>query len=657
MSVLFKSKDELDSQNNIEILVNLKEEGLIDSHEYKNLINEIKKNSFQDELETLLDDNFKKNSIVFKRNDYFNQLIDKFKTIKNKEYKYLDVPIVSTQSGSSSPFKLESKKISFFIEKEEHCSKFFRPNCYEEDKAKRFLMKILKYSTDKVFIVGKPGVGKTVHYYQLTYSWATDEWEDARDKIIFNISVSKISDYEDIYSTILEQNFKDFPLITKEFIRQIFSQKNQSIILLIDGFDEWKEDKFTFKDFLKQLTSYVTIVIWSRYSYEIPIKFRNYRTYRLLGTKAKELEKALLECYKNEESSVEQFIDHIKKLNVTDICFGKRVYLDPFFGFYCYALYREKKIKPDIQSIFNVYPEFIQQNLKNKHWLQMEIADKFCQLCLENLHTAPIETDLPTKEINEIKENIGGILRITHSNDSSIIIEFYDEKFKECLVALFIIKKFKISYPKKDLEKLISKIPDRSINWILNFIKNEDCSVFKEILKKSKILKEYFKFDKETENLIFPKYSLEIINLMNILCYHPFIFEFLLEQNENLQTLTVCYKEEISDILLNFINHSFKNLKCLSINLPDKISSESIFKNFFLDLIELFYKNKFQELRVNNKKFLWKNDKFMISENNEEINFSRREVSSKYNYILRKIFTDVFSFSIEFLGNFFLKFH
>lgn len=86
-------------------------------------------------------------------------------------------------------------------------------------------------------------MGKTVHFRYLSYLRAINRWkENSFHKLLLNIEVRKVKSKDDIYDTIIKQNFKNIHYITKNLLKIIMKENYENIIIFIDGADEL-EDK------------------------------------------------------------------------------------------------------------------------------------------------------------------------------------------------------------------------------------------------------------------------------------------------------------------------------------------------------------------------------------------------------------------------------
>lgn len=528
MSILFKTSNKILNKNLRELLYNLLKEDIINNLQFVELLNdyENKEDKLLYKLFLIQQEffcNFKNEQKYFCIFKNLNELIKTSRKIKLNEYN--SVPSLCKSYSSSriiSNFHLNIKKVCFTLKKN-HSTKLGHSNDniwkLESDNG---IIKSLMLPDMKIVIKGNPGVGKTTHYRKLTYLWASKLLREDAEKLLLNISLSTKNNYDDIYDLIVKQNFKEFPLITRDFIKLLFGYESSSIILFIDDADS--EDTNISLDDLKFIfKEKITCVIWSRDNNVIQEKFRNYESYELLGLNPNQLEKSLLVCYKEEEIIIKQFVEQLfrpSEDNYASLIFPNNI-LRPSVGFYLYELFRNEKKFPDVINVYEIYTEKIKEILKDKNWLKTNFARELGNACLVNLANPLVKIKCNPQTLQSLKENLREITNIFPSTDSSVLIEFSNRKFQEFFAANFLVQIFN-----DERYDYLLKIPKRYLKCVIKFVKIIDVIIFELLLEQ---LHDDNDFEEVTRNTLNVKNQSSLINLNSIRFHEPFSIEISFE--------------------------------------------------------------------------------------------------------------------------------
>lgn len=616
MTILFKSNKEILNGNLKVLLSSLLNEGVIDDVKFRKFSTDsvILNKEFFSELLPILE----KFYIDFeKRNEYFlnivnmSSIIERLRNINYNKYKYIYLPKTSNSSSKetdSTNFRMEIDKISYSMRKQRTDTFHKYDNLDQQIEFDNEIIQRLQYPKMKIAIIGKSGVGKTTQYRQLTYFWACKLWGYNTNKILLNISLTnQINCLDDIYDLILRQNFMNFPLLTKNFIKLLFWCKSSSIILFIDNFDFMINKKILFENFKIKIQTNISCVIWSRDFGDIRKINIDYDVYELLGLDSDQLFKFLLRCYKKENSIISSFMQHLPNSiqESSTMLNMSKSFLSPIIGFYMYEIFRDEKNLPLIRTEYDIYDKKIKSILKNKLWLETDISIKFCQACLINLAKQAFQLELSDVFFENIEYNIGEIISIFNvKNSFSSFIKFEDKKFQEYFAANYIVRNSINSVINGCLDKVLMKIPKRNFNCVMKFTEIIYPLTFKIIILHSNIFYNNYYINEEFKKMVISKNFTDTIDLTKIKLYEFFIKQIILNKNNFVKNLKISLDDFHFEFLIDFAVKNLSNLDNLYIDASNRYIPCKLMK-YIKKLLFFVQKRKFLKVHINDVRFYW----------------------------------------------------
>lgn len=507
--------------------------------------------------------------------DFFLFFIKELRETKRKLFNFLSLPNFLDDCTRKVPFIHFRKSLS--LETED-----FLKGSYL-----RFY-KIFEEGFKKILIRGQPGIGKTTHFQYLTCLWANNIWSESTDWLLLNITLRDVEANDDLYDSIIKQNFSECPFINKEIVElMLTSGYSENVILFIDGADELVSDDESFKKFLEYSNPPLQVVVWTRNHKALEIMHQFDEVFEILGFNELQIRLFLSECFPGKLQTT-NFIDTVKDNTLMNFC------KIPLLALYLFQIYikNENNLPSNKYEIFSKITDLISEK---QFWIQSETGKEFCRVCFESLSSRRIFLNFNEQKIQEIKlftKNIAVFLERKKLDYPNQEIEFYHSSFQEYYAALFIIQEYQRN--QNFLESIDDYFNHHQVSNLLNplnFIKDFSLDLFNLILSKSIKLQEWMrnlKADNYTK--IIDRNNLktwmndanfiEIFRIKKLIFKQDFfksslLFNYLTENNLYLlDEILISYEQILNDIneinnLLEFICHKSQIFSNLQLCFPD----------------------------------------------------------------------------------------
>lgn len=525
--------------------------------------------------------NFQENLKIFKFANEWKNLIKIIKNIKKPLYEYVNLPNYAPKK------KIQIKKVFTSVEIVEvaNNSGIFNSNCQNFRYDFHTFYKLFNKKFGKIVVQGKPGIGKSVQYRYLTYLWAIDKWDDDSDeRLLLNVKVMDIKEDEDLYDTILRQNFYDIPYISKDLLKIIMNENKENIILFIDGADELNNDNMDLKVLIECITPDMNTIIWSR---NWKVKDILYDLlYEMKGFNESQLEIFLFKCFSGNEKKTKRFLKQLKFFDDN----LKELLRIPLLALNLFIL---QSNDDDIctKTRYDIYTKIL--NLINPRVEDNEnlIMKEVIKQCFKQLSKNRVKLEFNKTECEELESLIGQLSQITrftdkYSNNSTI--EFYHLSFQEYFASKYLLKKSKKYLFHQKIEKHFKSVSTKNIFSLMDFIRDEDSELFNKILLKSTSVSRQYNLNDEIKSYLIRENTFEIVNLFNEKPFDDEIILHILQKQSCVKILKLSINfNQISTILLK-INQLCTGLTTLKLHFyPINSLQQSIFSDFikFLDKV------------------------------------------------------------------------
>lgn len=592
------------------ILPFLLQNGKIDYNLSDFLINECKRNS-KLAVDRLLDILFSLKREVFVSGrfceinipDEWGDLIKRLRYDKENLFRFVTLPSyvpmkrieIESIITSSCVLKLERRNGIFSNDMKKIQSKFL--NFYE----------VLNENMRKIVIQGPPGIGKTVQFRYLTYFWACNKWTgDCRDKLLLNISVKDVKPNENLYDTIIKQNFKNVDWITKNFIKLVLEKNGEDVIVFIDGADELDNSNEDLKNLIGIVNPRFKTVIWTR----------NWKTqeilydvlYELKGFNKKQLKNFLSKCFLGDDIKRNMLFDKMSKHGA----WLNELARIPILALNFYILFEKENFILD-KSRYDIYTNILNLVISDSETL-ISYINKISKECFSKLSSGKLLLKLKQEEFIKIKLAFSKIIQIIpNTNNNTYELEFCHLSFQEYYAAKFLIDKFSNSYLNSNLKNYLRQIQTKNIFSIMDFIQDKNPSLFNRILQISESAQKKYNIDVNIRQYLDGKRIFYKIDLCNETPYNDDIILTVFEKQSEAKELKLYLNYcQISKILTN-LGRYFSSLNTLYLNF---ISGSSIQNQYFSDFIKFLqtflYLDTFNLININNIYYLKKEHKYSI---------------------------------------------
>lgn len=294
-----------------------------------------------------------------------------------------------------------------------------------------------------ILVMGKPGIGKSVHCQHLVYTKKNHQWDILNDKIILVVLLKNVGKEENIYDAIFHQNFEKLKISFIEnnniFI-DIIQEKPENFILFIDGVDEYSFDDKSIQEIIEGRKSIFKTVLWSRDS-AIEKWLTNYDfVFELIGLTGDQLEEFLRE-YVNKNDKLDEFITEIK-VNKNEPL--QKLCEIPLLALIVYFVWIKKGAYLRNCSSYYYYNEFIETFQKESGFdkdlnQNQKIFYQIKRLSFKNINENSITVSYKQGEDFEKTNCLKGFTEFVYQK-KTCIIQFFHLSIQEFLAAQYFIE-------------------------------------------------------------------------------------------------------------------------------------------------------------------------------------------------------------------------
>ncbi|CAD5114059.1 unnamed protein product [Dimorphilus gyrociliatus] len=366
--------------------------------------------------------------------------------------------------------------------------------------------KIFQANFNKILIQGESGIGKSVQLKYLVHSWANDYWEICKDKIIIVIISRNVLPSDDVYDTILKQNFRNIPYMNRDILMSLFQEKNSNILLFIDGADEFNILNHPLNNIFEKSNCSIPTVIWSRKRKAQTIQSSCDVTFQLTGFDSSQFKSFIQRYFISIEKS-EVFIRELEQQTSTIQSLLKV----PLMGLMFYFIWQELGSILD-KSLYEIYEKLVVLLQKNIGLSSESILNRMLmvyKLCFIYLPSSKILVPVDKHEEEELVKCIGYFAQIIpqyHTTPRSVEIQFLHQSLQEYFAAKYLIDKFQttksLSYWKTSFDNQLTKMNNTKLYNVIEYIRQSSNEIFQKFLTVSEKLQEIYNCSKELKDLL-----------------------------------------------------------------------------------------------------------------------------------------------------------
>ncbi|CAD5122296.1 unnamed protein product [Dimorphilus gyrociliatus] len=500
---------------------------------------------------------------------------------------------------------------------------------------------------NKILIEGGEGIGKTIHVRHLIYCWANDVWEKHTDKLIIRLSLRNLTNQQDIFDAIIQQNFQQISYIDKRLVQLFFHENNSKVLLFLDGIDEINNSygiddltngtsnrelstvvnsrKWKINDLINNPNPELSTIVWSRKWKLEEIQESFDIVFELESFNDKELkyfyEKSIIGC----SERIQYFLQVLnnQKWFIKDFC---RI---PLYSLIVYIVWQYNKCEFK-ENRFEYYTE-IMRIIQERDGLDkrntMPIIHKLHKLAFSHLKTNQSTINIADDhQLKEIIVTLGNILQLDDQNN----VQFYHHSFQEFFTAKYIIAQYPINFSgrvksisktwkqfEKNMKEFLMAVKRIQFFNTMNFIKQGNIDIFEKIILKFDIIPTLY----ESKYLVkehlgkrrYHNYELKLNDTNEGHSSSTILAVLLHRIGSNLTNMTIAINSVSFKSILHILSKHSPNLKDLSLICGERIElfyqSES-FLEVFLTLIS----------STNVERIQWKKHIFNISSHSRNRN-------------------------------------
>ncbi|CAD5122334.1 unnamed protein product [Dimorphilus gyrociliatus] len=517
-------------------------------------------------------------------NKVWNKLIEDTKSQRRDDFYYLcplpfDNSIPINLSTIVTPIEI-SKVVDFNFQQYSFLSTKIE---YEH------FYQIFTNGFTKAIVQAEAGMGKTVQFRYLIHTWSHNVWKVSSDKLLIFISLKDASSTENVFDIILKQNFQNISYVTRNVIQSIFAEKNQDIILLIDGVGEYSYEDPFLKRIIEELNPPVPTVIWSRKLKVNSIQANRDMIFELKGFNKEQRISFSEKFFKGNK----QFVNYANKLtddaNLLSMC---RIPLMLAITFHAIKERGDSFLE---ESSFNIYKNIIEaaqtcinyqgiaEKMKIVHKLSFMFLAKGKILLLQELD------DGDEKGLIDILR--GFAYRIQgHQTDLGINeIHFYHSSIQEFFASNYLLEEFqkllKRLYWTVSFDNQLVEIDDKSLYRVIEFIGQDSIKVLKRVVQSSKKIQAIYEYSENVKHLLDIGFVREKkrLHLEKLKLNDVIISALIRKVGWNISEIFLLRSEFNLELVMELLSLHSPNLKilCLSNKNPPKhfYSDEHFLKN------------------------------------------------------------------------------
>lgn len=503
---------------------------------------------------------------------------------------------------------------------------------------------LFKEDFKKIVVRGKPGIGKTVQYKFLTYTWANNQWHNS-DIYLLNLKIRDIKPGEDVCEALLRENFMDIYLedkslfMTKNMLLLLLEECKANFILFIDGADELNSRNESFKNLIECSEPLIKTVIWSR----------NWKTkdimydilFELKGFNSNQLQTFLKKC-SLDSIEAKQFLHKLDTTHqqVKKMCEVPLLALHLFF-----ISNANKEILG--KTRFDIYSDIITL-VNNEKDFSTDIIKKMMRESFLQLSTNKIFLQFQENEEKLLEKKLGKILQIIpipKANGASI--EFYHLSFQEYFAARYIINE---SQKENADYEIFKKMSVKNIFSTLNFIQDYSIDLFKLFLQKSSYLKDTYNLDESLKSYLNNKNTCNSLSLINKEFNNFTIFQAILNNQSLIREIYLHNPSfDHMDYLIG-INKLCPKLEILHLTLTKKDFTHEFFGYELETLLrKIFHHKQIKLLKINDTKLKLQND-FVNLKCEKKLPKLQFKLSNQFDLIIDKPGEDIYAIFFSFLN-------
>ncbi|CAD5123385.1 DgyrCDS11741 [Dimorphilus gyrociliatus] len=445
--------------------------------------------------------------------------------------------------------------------------------------------KIFEKPFNKILVQGEPGMGKSVQVRNLIHLWSFDQWQTSKNKLVIVIILRDVLSDDDIFETIMKQNFKTVSSISKDIIRLLFEEKSQEVLLFVDGADEFHLNDHPLNHIIDKPNCPVPTVIWTRKWKAKDIRTTCDITFELTGLNDEQLISFFSKCFYDDPFAT-IFLNSLngKNKSVRNLC---RV---PLLAMIVFYVWKEKgdffsktlyEIYENLVKIVQEKTEVRRSNLKDR----MKVIHK---ICFTNLAKSKILLSTNSSEERDIKECISGLVQIIpqrHANSGLTEIQFHHLSIQEFFAAKYLIDEyqrvFSINLLFKPLDEQLNKLNNTNIYNVMEFIKQCSTKIFNKILLNSRKIQAMYKCSDKLKGLLEQGLGNEKTLLFENEKVNDLVLSILFEKiGINIEEVTLQKTEIDIALLLKTLSSSSPNLK--NIYIKDRTLLTCLYKDGIL---------------------------------------------------------------------------
>lgn len=570
-----------------------------------------------------------------RNNEIWKKFINDVKIERRKDSSSIKpLPFCSTQ-----PIRLSDIITPIEVSEVVNCNLFDTTLTTTNVNYENFHETIMEKSFNKILVQGEPGTGKSVQVKHLTYLWAYDKWVSCKDKLIIFIILKDVEEDDDLYDTIINQNFQDINYINRNILKCLFIEKNNEILLLLDGADEFDINSHSLNNIIEKRNSPVPTIIWSRKWKAKLIHNSCDLRFELTGLNDKQLNIFYKKCFKDDVGDKSNdFLKILKKQNesVQNLCKIPLLAIIMFYVWKKNGNFLTKKLYDIYDDLLSTIHEknIIQDNSYKKE-KTMKLIQKICfNNLLRNEKTFLLKESY---EVQYFEKYLNGLIQIIpkiYSSSNNVEIQFYHLSIQEFLAAKYLIESAKHSkFKTKNIKKLLDEqqLDKNRINIfnIMEFIRNHSEEIFKKIVLNSKKIQNMYECSDNVKNLLENGLINELPLELNNEILNNDVLSILFERiGKNIQKIILNNTKINVNLLINELSLNSPQLKELSINNNDTddmtIKMTCFYKNglFFNNLLNLIATTNLIKLNSGNLNIK------IIRETNHSLQKIRQNVSS-----------------------------
>lgn len=493
--------------------------------------------------------------------------------------------------------KMVRKKVFLLSDMENYTQNIVYENFYE----------LFQQNFCNILVMGKPGIGKSVHALHLLYTHSKRKWNILNEKIILVILLKKVGKQENIYDAVYEQNFKhlEIPFIAnecettkKEIYIKVIKEKPDNFLLFIDGVDEYNFNDQSIKEVIQGQKIIVKTILWSR-NHAVKDHLLNYTyVFELLGLRKNQLHKFFNENITNTKHSR----NFLLKLREDKDKILERLCQVPLLALMIFFVWRKNENEFSFENPYNFFEKFIEILHKENDFdvrkkVNKSLFARINELCFKDISKNSIVVSEDEGKIFEKSNCLKDFTEFVYC-ENECRIQFYHLSIQEFLAAKYLIK---YSDEDKKILGILGRQPvrdemirdinkSRLINIFL-FIKQGKGNLFEYLCSQSTTLKQLFnlseKIESKINNLAETNYILNIQD--ETIEYNSFEnFSLKIKNVREIHFLNVSI--QVFEFLTVFLDVDPNNLEKFVLDSRDNIYSSPIYQ---------FYDNNFLEIFLN----------------------------------------------------------